>query len=131
MKRVMMLLPVMGLAACSSPQPTQYEQVQYQCGEQALAIAFDRQAQTAQFEQGDVWYKLLWAESSEQQGDYYRFGLTELWVKDKQATLAQQGATVLACSSQPAEAGMDHMKDMGDMNNMEHMDSADKAESAQ
>ncbi|KUE81067.1 hypothetical protein ATO46_13455 [Aeromonas schubertii] len=97
MKRVMMLLPVLGLAACSSPQPTRYEQVQYQCGEQALSIAFDRQAQTVQFEQGEVWYKLLLAESSEQQGDRYSFGLTELWVKDKQATLAQQGATVLTC----------------------------------
>jgi hypothetical protein len=34
MKKMMMLLPLFGLAACSMPQPTQYQYSQYQCGEE-------------------------------------------------------------------------------------------------
>ena len=58
MKKMMMLLPLLGLAACSAPQPTQYQYSQYQCGEEMLGITYDAQADMVQFPYAGVYHKL-------------------------------------------------------------------------
>lgn len=98
MKKLMMLLPLLGLAACSAPQPTQYETVGYQCGKKTLDVAYDHQAMTAQFVLGGVWQKLLLVESSDEQGDRYAFGSTSLWKKGDTIKVARQSGTVLTCA---------------------------------
>ena len=96
MKKMMMLLPLFGLAACSMPQPTQYQYSQYQCGETLLAISYDAQADMVQFPYAGVYHKLGRVESSS--GRKYSDGVTTLLEQDKQATLIQKGVTQLSCS---------------------------------
>ncbi|MFQ1863799.1 MliC family protein [Aeromonas veronii] len=63
MKKLIALLPLLGLAACSSPQPTQYQYSQYQCGEEMLAVTYDAQADMVQFPYAGVYHKLARVES--------------------------------------------------------------------
>lgn len=96
MKKTIMLLPLFGLAACSMPQPTQYQYSQYQCGEEMLAITYDAQADMVQFPYAGVYHKLDRIESAKGTTSYSD-GVTTFSQQDKNATLVQKGATLLAC----------------------------------
>ena len=96
MKKMIVLLPLLGLAACSSPQPTQYQYSQYQCGEEMLAVTYDAQADMVQFPYGGVYHKLVRVDA--QSGAKYSDSVTTLWVEESQTTLAQKGVTLLMCS---------------------------------
>lgn len=89
------VLPLLLLAACSTPQPTHYEYSQYQCGDKVLDVTSDPQADTVQFELDGIWYKLLRVDASD--GAKYAFGDTSFWRQDKQAKVAQKEATLLTC----------------------------------
>lgn len=98
MKKMIVLLPLLGLAACSSPQPTQYQYSQYQCGEVMLAVTYDPQADMVQFPYGGLYYKLDRVES--QSGEKYSDRVTTFMKQDKQATLVQKNVTQLTCTLQ-------------------------------
>lgn len=96
MKKLIALLPLLGLAACSSPQPTQYQYSQYQCGEEMLAVTYDAQSDMVQFPYAGVYHKLARVES--ESGAKYSDGLTTFWNQEKQALLTQKGVTLLTCT---------------------------------
>ncbi|WP_279486628.1 MliC family protein [Aeromonas veronii] len=96
MKKLIALLPLLGLAACSSPQPTQYQYSQYQCGEEMLAVTYDAQADMVQFPYAGVYHKLARVES--ESGAKYSDSITTFWNQDKQALLTQKGVTLLTCT---------------------------------
>ena len=96
MKKMMMLLPLFGLAACSMPQPTQYQYSQYQCGEELLGITYDAQADMVQFPYAGVYHKLGRIESPKETASYSD-GVTTFSRQDKQATLVKSGVTQLSC----------------------------------
>ncbi|PJG60555.1 MliC family protein [Aeromonas cavernicola] len=95
MKRLIALFSLLGLAACSSPQPTEYQYRQYQCGEEELAITYDSQADMVQFPYAGVYHKLIRVES--QRGSKYTDGLTTFWDQDEQSILSQKEQTLLTC----------------------------------
>ncbi|MGY3925638.1 MliC family protein [Aeromonas simiae] len=97
MNKVMVVLSVVGLAACSGPQPTQYTHSLYQCGDRELSVTEDSQADTVQFELDGIWYKLLRVESKE--GRKYAFGLTSFWQHGDQTIVANNNTTLLTCHS--------------------------------
>ncbi len=70
MKKMMMLLPLFGLAACSMPQPTQYQYSQYQCGEEMLAITYDAQADMVQFPYAGVYHRAGSHQSAKETASY-------------------------------------------------------------
>ncbi|MGY3858917.1 hypothetical protein [Aeromonas intestinalis] len=96
MKKIMMLLPLFGLAACSMPQPTQYQYSQYQCGEELLAITYDAQADMVQFPYAGVYHKLGRIDSAKDTASYSD-GVTTFTHQDKNATLVKNGVTLLTC----------------------------------
>ncbi|MGY3944002.1 hypothetical protein [Aeromonas tecta] len=96
MKKTIMLLPLFGLAACSMPQPTQYQYSQYQCGEEMLAITYDAQADMVQFPYAGVYHKLGRIDSAKDTASYSD-GVTTFSHQDKKATLVQKGVTLLTC----------------------------------
>ena len=96
MKKIMMLLPLFGLAACSMPQPTQYQYSQYQCGEELLAITYAAQADMVQFPYAAVYHKLGRHESSKETASFSD-GVTTFSHQEKQATLVKNGVTLLTC----------------------------------
>ncbi|MGL5814105.1 hypothetical protein [Aeromonas sp.] len=96
MKKIMMLLPLFGLAACSMPQPTQYQYRQYQCGEELLAITYDAQADMVQFPYAGVYHKLGRIEAPKGTSSYSD-GVTTFSHQDKNATLVKNGVTLLTC----------------------------------
>ena len=96
MKKTIMLLPLFGLAACSIPQPTQYQYSQYQCGEELLAITYDAQADMVQFPYAGVYNKLGRIESPKDTASYSD-GVTTFSRQDKKATLVKSGVTLLTC----------------------------------
>lgn len=95
MKKMIALLPLLGLAACSMPQPTQYQYSQYQCGEELLAVTNDAQADMVQFPYAGVYHKLGRVEA--ESGAKYSDGVTTFWNQEKQAILSQKGVTLLTC----------------------------------
>ncbi|ABO91298.1 hypothetical protein WH06_06025 [Aeromonas salmonicida subsp. salmonicida] len=95
MKNLIVLLPLLGLAACSMPQPTQYQYSQYQCGEELLAITYDAQADMVQFPYAGVYHKLGRVEA--ESGAKYSDGATTFWNQEKQAILSQKDVTLLTC----------------------------------
>ncbi|MBR7629856.1 MAG: MliC family protein [Aeromonas popoffii] len=95
MKNITLLLPLLGLAACSMPQPTQYQYSQYQCGEELLAVAYDAQAEMVQFPYAGVYHKLGRVEA--ESGEKYSDGVTTFWRQEKQVLLTQKGVTLLTC----------------------------------
>ena len=96
MKNMIVLLPLLGLAACSMPQPTQYQYSQYQCGEELLAITYDAQADMVQFPYAGVYHKLGRIESPKETASYSD-GVTTFSHQEKQATLVKNGVTLLTC----------------------------------
>lgn len=98
MKKMIALLPLLGLAACSSPQPTQYQYNQYQCGEEVLVVTYDVQADMVQFPYGGVYHKL--ARVDAQSGAKYSDSVTTLLVEEDQTTLIQKDVTLLTCKRQ-------------------------------
>lgn len=95
MKNLIVLLPLLGLAACSMPQPTQYQYSQYQCGEELLAITYDAQVDMVQFPYAGVYHKLGRVEA--ESGAKYSDGVTTFWNQEKQAILSQKDVTLLTC----------------------------------
>ncbi|MGL4716623.1 MAG: MliC family protein [Aeromonas sp.] len=96
MNKGIFLLALLGLAGCSSPQPTQYQYREYQCGDVLLAMTYDAQADMVQFPYGGVYHKLIRVES--QPGASYSDGVTMFQEQDKQGQLSQQGVLQLTCT---------------------------------
>ncbi|MGL5450802.1 MAG: MliC family protein [Aeromonas sp.] len=109
MKKLIALLPLLGLAACSSPHPTQYQYRQYQCGEEMLAVTYDAQADMVQFPHAGVYYKLDRVETKT--GGKYSDGVTTFWDQSElnankkneekdttRAVLIHNGVQVLTCT---------------------------------
>ncbi|MGK4474037.1 MliC family protein [Aeromonas molluscorum] len=97
MNKLVVLIPVLGLAACSSPQPTQYQYNQYQCGEEMLAVTYDPQADMVQFPLNGVYQKLGRVES-EKESARYSDGVTMFWIQGDKLTLTQKGVTLMNCT---------------------------------
>ena len=94
MKKMIALLPLLGLAACTSPQPTKYQYSQYQCGEELLAITYDAQADMVQFPYAGVYHKLGRVESDN--GAKYSDGVTTTGTPAARAARQPLGASSTA-----------------------------------
>jgi membrane-bound inhibitor of C-type lysozyme len=104
MKRIMVALPLLGLAACSMPKPTEYHYLQYQCGATELVVSHDAQADMVQFPYGGRYHKLVRVDA--ERGAKYSDGVTTFWQQAaatpvhqplQQAMLTHQGVTLLDC----------------------------------
>ena len=92
----MMLLPCSGLAACSMPQPTQYQYSQYQCGKSCWPSPMMPRPTWCSSLMPVSITKLGRIESPKETASYSD-GVTTFSRQDKQATLVKSGVTQLTC----------------------------------